>query len=228
MRAGGIVRLQLPRLRHAFARGAARDRVPGGVRCHPLGAGAGWNGSRVGRTARVRRGARPGRGGSRRLGDIHGDPSESRRSPERRSERGPARRDGAAARDPDGDRSRGQAPPRRAGNDGECPDEPAARVRPRRRAHRRGARARDHRFARKPHRGGGCRARGGRRRNRLGAVRRVDRGTRGGRVARRRSEAIRRQRCRSGGRQRRAGDRSRPAGRAGRGAGPDRRPASRA
>ena len=74
VRARLLLRLQQPGHRHALARGDARHRLPGGVRCDALGAAARRAGRRFGRAARIRAGAGARRRGRRRRRRVHGDP----------------------------------------------------------------------------------------------------------------------------------------------------------
>ncbi len=108
LRARRELRLQQPRVRHALAGDHARDRRPGGVRRHALGAAAGRPGHQLGRPARDGAGAVARRGGGRRGGPLHGNPSGSGQGAERRPQRRAAQAHEGAARDAAGARPRHQ------------------------------------------------------------------------------------------------------------------------
>ena len=154
----------------------------------------GGKGDVVRRAARIRAGAGARRGRRGRRRNIHGDASRSRQGVVGRPERLAPGPHGLAAGHAQGTGQRGEE------------DNPSRN--PCYESYRRYSRPPDHRFARQSHRRSGCGAAFRHRRPRGGALRRLDRFARGGGIARRRSEALRRQGRAQGG-----GARQRPAAR---------------
>ncbi len=171
VRARLLLRLQQSDHRHALAGHHARDRLPGGVRCHPLGAAARRAGQRFGRSARVRAGAGARRRRGRRRRCLHGDASAAR---QKRSRMAPMPGRSRACSRCWKRWSSWTVPSRQNPSRNHCYE-----------PYRRNPRARNHRFARQPHGRGRCHPGIRRAGPRRGALGRLHRYARSGRAARR-------------------------------------------